>query len=226
MKGIGSLGAGTLSQSMLAMRTIFEQSGVKLAEALSLYADPAIQNLKVMSSETAQALDDAADSFEELKRVLIVDFAPAIAEATQGIKNLYGAAREIATDPEKRKRAIFTGLYGKTWQDALVESYLKDYESRIAAAGGRSQMGGPSAPATNEVTPKAAKTTKSPRTRHYSDSLTSIGNFLGASRDAVRQVEYQREHLQVAKKTLKAQEDENARFDQFMSMMQGIFGGS
>jgi hypothetical protein len=229
MTGIGSLGAGTLSQSMLAMRTIFERSGGKIAEALQLYAEPAIQNLQVMSRETAQALDDAADSFAELKRALIVDFAPAIAEAIQSIAALYDATRETKNGGlgDWLKMATSGGIYSEGFTSRLADAFSRGYESRMSAAGGRSQMGGPESDAvgSTELSPGGAATPKSRTTRFYSDALTSVGNFLGASRDAVRQVELQREHLVVAKKMLKAQEDENARIDSFMSDMKAIFGG-
>lgn len=160
------------------LRAVFEETGPAMIEAFSNYASESIQNLAVISGETAAELDRLSDQLALFKRNLMAALAPVLAEgaslwnkAQAGLTGLFTAAFGMA-DPRNRDRNFWDVF------DQYFTGAMKGVVSEIEGGG---QVGGITR-SIADFTPARPGAAPGRAAPFYTDPLVGVGNFLGAGR--------------------------------------------
>lgn len=212
-----------VDQLIQPLRDIGGRGAGALVGALRVGLDAMYQDITVMSSATAETLDDLSDSFDGFNKELMSAFAPMLVKVLNGVKAIWdklsalftGLAVVIGGNYDQSKSPL--QVFGETAGGELMQSEMdraEEEKARSARRAARRNQG------KLEFSPieKPDKITERAIFSHPNTTgMIGVGNFLGASRNVLESVGKQQLNwlIRIERNTKKIADKDNSESIEF-----------
>lgn len=170
----------------LFLNDLFEETAPNLIETFSIFANDSLQNMKVISSDTADEIERLSDALKEVGQDIQTAFAPMLTGFIDFLRaNMAGLAGAIYNTNWREWLAMMNPFQRTAGGQHIWQEYhkgtLEYMEELLNKRTSKEDVVGPLNPDYGDAYESTKKPVMPKRRSIYSDSLLAVGNFLGAS---------------------------------------------